>query len=275
MVEEYDLEKNIGRGRIYRIRHRDFPPSTGRPRMLEETPAQLVRHLSHPNGWWRDTAQKLIVLKGDKSVVPALRKLARAGTTQQSRIHALWTLEGLGVIESDLLVACLEDSDLPVRSTAIRLSEQLVMQWNPDWVGRWAALLENAPGEVAVQVLLSSAYAGVPEAPAFLQTALKQHSDNEAIQGLARVQAARLAAARAETEKRKEMARREKEFAETYQKGQAVYTTLCFACHGPDGKGAPMEGGQPGQTMAPNLAGSERVLGRKERLVRILLHGLE
>lgn len=275
VVEEYDLDKNIGRGRIYRIRHRDFPPSTGRPRMLEETPAQLVRHLSHPNGWWRDTAQKLIVLKGDKSVVPALRKLARAGTTQQSRIHALWTLEGLGVIESDLLVACLEDSDLPVRSTAIRLSEQLVRQGNPDWVGRWAALLENAPGEVAVQVLLSSAYAGVPEAPAFLQTALKQHSDNEAIQGLARVQAARLAAARAETEKRKEMARREKEFAETYQKGQAVYTTLCFACHGPDGKGAPMEGGQPGQTMAPNLAGSERVLGRKERLVRILLHGLE
>ena len=38
-------------------------------------PAQLVRHLSHPNGWWRDTAQQLLVLKQDKSVVPALQTI--------------------------------------------------------------------------------------------------------------------------------------------------------------------------------------------------------
>ena len=43
------------------------------PRMNNETPAQLVAHLSHPNGWWRDTAQQLLVLKQDKSVVPALQ----------------------------------------------------------------------------------------------------------------------------------------------------------------------------------------------------------
>ena len=29
----------------------------------DETPAQLVAHLSHPNGWWRDTAQRLLVLQ--------------------------------------------------------------------------------------------------------------------------------------------------------------------------------------------------------------------
>ena len=275
VVQQYDLDKNIGRGRIYRIRHRDFTPSTERPRMLEETPAQLVRHLSHPNGWWRDTAQKLIVLKGDQSVVPALKKLAREGVSHQSRIHALWTLEGLGVIDSDLLVACLDDSSPHVQATAIRISEQLVQRGDTGWVKRWAGLLENSPGEVVVQVLLSSGYTNVPEAPAFLEKALRMQPENEAVQGLERVQEARLAAARAEAEKRKEMARREKEFAETYKKGEAVYTTLCFACHGADGKGTPMEGAQPGQTMAPTLIGSERVLGRKERLVRILLHGLE
>ena len=42
------------------------------------TPAQLVEALSHPNGWWRDTAQRLLVERGDKSVVPALVKLAGA-----------------------------------------------------------------------------------------------------------------------------------------------------------------------------------------------------
>ena len=64
--------------------------------MLSETPAQLVRHLSDPNGWWRDTAQQLLVLKQDKSVVPALKQLARTSPDQLARIHALWTLEGLG-----------------------------------------------------------------------------------------------------------------------------------------------------------------------------------
>ena len=47
------------------------------PHMLDETPAQLVTHLDHPNGWWRDQAQMLLVLKGDKSVVPALMEMAR------------------------------------------------------------------------------------------------------------------------------------------------------------------------------------------------------
>ena len=65
----------IGRGRIYRLRHEGFEPGP-QPRMLDETPAQWVQHLSHPNGWWRDTAQKLLVLRRDLSVVPALEKLA-------------------------------------------------------------------------------------------------------------------------------------------------------------------------------------------------------
>jgi len=36
--------------------------------MIGETPAQLT----HPNGFWRDTAQRMLIVKGDKSVVPAL-----------------------------------------------------------------------------------------------------------------------------------------------------------------------------------------------------------
>jgi hypothetical protein len=43
--------------------------------MLNESPTQWVKHLSHPNGWWRDTAQKLLILKGDTSIAPALKRL--------------------------------------------------------------------------------------------------------------------------------------------------------------------------------------------------------
>ena len=79
--------------------------------MLNETPAQLVAHLSHPNGWWRDTAQQLLVLKQDKSVVPALQAMVRTSKNPLARFHALWTLEGLGALDAALAREALGDPD--------------------------------------------------------------------------------------------------------------------------------------------------------------------
>ena len=95
-IDQYALDKIVKKGRIWRLTYEGMGRRTEQPKMLSETPAQLVAHLSDANGWWRDTAQQLLVLKQDKSVVPALQKLARSSTDQLARIHALWTLEGLG-----------------------------------------------------------------------------------------------------------------------------------------------------------------------------------
>ena len=73
-IKQYQLDKILGHGRVWRLTHDGMTPDRTKPRMLEQTPAQLVAHLSHPNGWWRDTAQQLLVLKQDRSVVPALRE---------------------------------------------------------------------------------------------------------------------------------------------------------------------------------------------------------
>ena len=76
-VEQYQLHKILGHGRVWRLTYDGMDRDRTPPRMLNETPAQLVAHLSHPNGWWRDTAQQLLVLAQDKSVVPALQQLVR------------------------------------------------------------------------------------------------------------------------------------------------------------------------------------------------------
>ena len=86
------LDRNIGRGRIYRVVANKIKPNKERPHMLEQSSAELVQYLSNPNSWWRETAQKLIVLRGDKSVVPALENLANTSPNPLARIHALWTL---------------------------------------------------------------------------------------------------------------------------------------------------------------------------------------
>ena len=99
-IEQYQLDKQHNWGRIWRITHEGTPPDRTMPRMYSETPAQLVRHLEHANGWWRDTAQRLLVLRQDKSVVPALRTMAQSSPNQLARIHAMWTLEGLGALDA-------------------------------------------------------------------------------------------------------------------------------------------------------------------------------
>ena len=99
-INQYQLDKVVGHGRVWRLTYDGIARDRTRPRMLEETPAQLVAHLSHPNGWWRDTAQQLLVLKQDKSVVPALQTLVRTSKNLLARFHALWTLEGLGALDA-------------------------------------------------------------------------------------------------------------------------------------------------------------------------------
>ena len=114
VIDAYGLGKNIDRGRIWRLRHKDFKPGK-QPKMLDEKPKQLVKHLSHPNGWWRMEAQKLIVLSQDQSVVPALTKLATSsGDNHLERIHALWTIEGLGAMTPELVLKAGQDSHIRV-----------------------------------------------------------------------------------------------------------------------------------------------------------------
>src|SRR5258708_39929578 len=64
------------RGRIYRIAYRDAPPAK-RWSLSKNDPAGLVAALSADNMFWRLTAQRLIVERGQKDVVPQLVALVR------------------------------------------------------------------------------------------------------------------------------------------------------------------------------------------------------
>ena len=76
-IKAHEMQLPVGRGRIWRIVYgngnarRPAPPS-----LSKATPQQLVQTLSNPKGWWRDTAQRLLVERGDTGVAPALKTLA-------------------------------------------------------------------------------------------------------------------------------------------------------------------------------------------------------
>jgi mono/diheme cytochrome c family protein/glucose/arabinose dehydrogenase len=133
------LEKPTGFGRIYRVMHE----STKRdPKRMSSAPAaELVQALSHPNGWWRDTAQRLLVERGDKAVATDLVKLASTSPDWRIRLHALWTLDGIDAIEPAAVTAALADSSRDVRASAVRLAER--------WLG-----IVNHPIQAGVLKLL-------------------------------------------------------------------------------------------------------------------------
>jgi mono/diheme cytochrome c family protein/HEAT repeat protein len=95
-ILERGLDKPINLGRIYRVVSTSKAPAKT-PRLSKESSQDLVGRLSHPNGWVRDTAQRLLVERGDRSVARELSRLAVKGPDPLGRIHALWTLEGLFV----------------------------------------------------------------------------------------------------------------------------------------------------------------------------------
>lgn len=121
---KFDLREGTGKGRIYRVFH-SGSKVVGKPRLKDAKSAELVRQLSNPNLWWRITAQRLLVERQDTSVVPQLMTQARQSETPQGRAHALWTLEGLGRLEPERVLAALADSSPLVREQAIRLSERV------------------------------------------------------------------------------------------------------------------------------------------------------
>ena len=91
------------RGRIYRLVWKDAKPYT--PLSLSVSrPLELVQALRHDNMFWRTTAQRLIVERGQTDVVPQIiavvndRTVDRIGLNSPA-VHALWTLHGLGVLD--------------------------------------------------------------------------------------------------------------------------------------------------------------------------------
>jgi mono/diheme cytochrome c family protein/glucose/arabinose dehydrogenase len=150
-VNARDLEKPVHLGRIWRIVHQTTTPER-RPALSKAPAAELVKMLSHPNGWWRDTAQRLLVERGEPAAVPSLKALAVGTTDWRAKLHALWTLDGLDAIEPDVVRLALKDASPEVRAAAVRLSERWIGENDHPLAAPVLALMDDASWTVRRQV---------------------------------------------------------------------------------------------------------------------------
>lgn len=117
------------RGRIYKIVYNKAKPSA--IKSLDKNDSKsLLMGLQSDNMFWRITAQRLIVEKGDKKLAPELYKIISDTKVDElginaPAIHALWTLHGLGMYATaeafQVAVHALHHPSSGVRKTALQV----------------------------------------------------------------------------------------------------------------------------------------------------------
>lgn len=124
-IKEYlDLESGNDKGRIYRLVHPQMKRASPL-RLGDKSARDLAALLQSPHGWVRETAHRLIWERQDAACEADLRALITMGTTPQSRLLALWSLQGLKKLTSADIIAGLKDSHPRVREQAVRLAEDV------------------------------------------------------------------------------------------------------------------------------------------------------
>lgn len=152
------LVQPINRGRIWRIVPKNWQASKPK-RLSGASSEELVGYLSHPDGWHRDLAQRLLVERNDNSIGQRLTDLALKGKNPLGRFQALWTLEGLKLSNPDLLFQLLPDQNPLVRTTALRLLEPIAKademvreKLGTELLNQW----EKAPIELILQMAFTA-----------------------------------------------------------------------------------------------------------------------
>lgn len=264
-IQQYQMDDIVGNGRIWRVTYDGMPRSKEKPRMYDETTAELVRHLENPNGWWRDQAQQNIILRQDKSVAKDLEKVVNTSTNELARIHALWTLEGLGALKVEIVRKLMKDTSPAIRIQALRASETLYKYGEKGLAVDYRAMANDQEPGVAIQALQSAYILKVEESEKLIQFSL-QINKTKGVQLVASQILEKM-------EEAKKLASTQYTPAEQvlFAKGKTIFDSYCSTCHGVNGLGTPTGGGE---LIAPAFSGSPRILGHPEYAVKTLLHGL-
>lgn len=141
-------------GRVYRVAPVGFarrPP----PRLSSASDDELVSLLSDGDGWWRDTAHRLLLQRQARAAADAVANVARTSRLPQGRLQALWLLEGLGLLGERELAQALEDPHPQLRRNAVRLCESRLAS-SPALRAAVAAMAEDEDAGVRFQVALAA-----------------------------------------------------------------------------------------------------------------------
>ena len=169
-IKARKLETPVNQGRIWRIVRDDqaAPKATKVPGDV----ATRVKLLTHPNGWVRDTAQRLLVESADATAAEPLRALlADRQASAKARLQALWTLDGLAAARAEDVRLALKDADAQVRAAAVRIAPA-------EMLAELCALKDEQEVIVLAHLAIRLSAANLADADKALAELLAAHGDD-------------------------------------------------------------------------------------------------
>lgn len=153
-----DLRAGQDRGRIYRISPKDKPRRPF-PNLAKQKTDELAKALNSPNGWQRDTAQRLLLETSpgrgrpapDSNSTASLESLLSLRHLPQIRVQALSTLGMLGDLTPSSLLPSLADPHPAVRIEALRQSEPFAKDKNEALFAAVSVLADDGDPRVRLQ----------------------------------------------------------------------------------------------------------------------------
>lgn len=161
VYESKDIYDGKDLGRIYRLTQSGSAPHPF-PHLGRASDEELVRNLEKPNIWWRRTSQRLLVDRKSEKAAGPLKQLVLHGSSPLGRLHALWTLDGLGKLDASLVEKALADPEAGVRENAIILAEMRLP--DPSLAAALLKMEQDANPRVRFQLLATLGSVHTPAA---------------------------------------------------------------------------------------------------------------
>ncbi|PWJ58858.1 cbb3-type cytochrome c oxidase subunit III [Dyadobacter jejuensis] len=283
-----ELTQPLSAGRIYKVVPTSFSPKSV---VLSAEPTALLAYLGHENGWIRDRAQQNIIDRKITSLVPKLKAAMAQTENELMAIHALWTLEGLGELSAKEVVSTIASKPWVIRRQAYAavpsvISAQNEPEFSRVFAERFAAndtlsapylaylanyvSVYNKKAADDLLVKLAKRYANNPYVADAIISNLQDREDlfekeiANSVDSKSYLISELKKTSKAASEARKN--RNPDILKKQFPKGEALFTSVCQTCHGPDGNGV--------ASLAPPLNQSEWVTGDKNRLISVVLFGL-
>ncbi|MEZ6048854.1 MAG: c-type cytochrome [Planctomycetaceae bacterium] len=171
------LESGNDRGRVYRMVS-PMMNLVAYPQLQDATSADLVKELASLNSWNRETAQRLLIERGDKAVVPQLEKLFAESNVSLGRLHALWTLRDLDSLRPELIIQAMSDEEPWVRVHALRLADAVINN-NTEVDQAALKLVDDSEYIVKWQLAFTLGELNTPEAVSALISIARQYPKDQ------------------------------------------------------------------------------------------------
>jgi mono/diheme cytochrome c family protein len=260
-------------GRVYRITYPSRPLVTP-ANVAGASISELLDNLKVPEYRTRYRSRRELRGRNASEVLPQLKSWVAKLNIEDPRyehhlLEALWVTWGLNQVDESLLHQVLQSKDYHARAAAVR-----VIRYNGHRLKNQPELLMKAAqdehGRVRLEAIVAASWLDKEVGLPIVEEAGKKPLDRWMVDihatAMAHLNGMSLNAKKQEVI----VTRLQGVEKELYIKGKEIYARdgFCSTCHQPDGGGLNASG-------FPSLTGTPWVLGNSERLIKIVLNGMQ